>query len=193
MSVKAKKRGRPSADKPVLSPERILEQAKLMMKEDGKVPSIRKLASSLEVDAMAIYYYFDNKAMLLESITVSLIEDIYDPCGDIQLCNWRAELQCLCKSYLELLQQYPGLLETLLTLQSVGPAQAFIERFNRVVKVLNLRHSDNENAIALLADYLHGYALALNCQQGSQLTVDFLNGPLDLYCLGLETKSQQSY
>ncbi len=192
MGVKAKKRGRPSADKPILSAERILEQAKLMMKEDGKVPSIRKLASSLEVDAMAIYYYFDSKAVLLESITISLIEEIYDPSGDIEFCNWRAELQHLCQSYLELLQQYPGLLETLLAMQSVGPAEVFTERFDRVVEPLSLSRSDNENAIALLADYLHGYALALNCQQGSQLTVDFLNGPLDLYCLGLEVKSQQT-
>lgn len=191
MTVKPNKRGRPSADKPTLSVERILGQAKIVMQEDGKVPSIRKLALSLGVDAMAIYYYFDSKAVLLESLTVSLVEEIYDPLEEIEFCNWRAELQCLCQSYLELLQQYSGLLETLLSMQSVGPAQVFIERFDRVIEPLKLQGADKESAIALLADYLHGYALALNCQKGEQLTLDFLQGPLDLYCLGLEGKSQQ--
>ncbi|WP_117233004.1 TetR/AcrR family transcriptional regulator [Vibrio maerlii] len=193
MTVKTKKRGRPTADKPALSMEKILEQAKMLMQREGKIPSIRRLASSLEVDAMAIYYYFTNKAELLESITVSLVEDIYEPYTQIQRSSWRLELQRLCESYLGLLQQYPGLLETLLSMESLGPAQIFTQRFEQVISPLALSQQDKDNAISLLADYLHGYALALNCQKaGATLTLEHLKGPLELYCTGLEVKSDES-
>ncbi len=82
------------------------------------------LASSLNVDAMAIYHYFSNKNSLLEAITTSLIEDIYEPkVSD----SWKLELNELCSSYLTLLNNYPGLLETLLTMSSTSPAAVFIE------------------------------------------------------------------
>ena len=55
MTVK-KKRGRPAGEKAQLGEERILSVAKSMMKKQGKIPSIRALASELDVDAMAIYY-----------------------------------------------------------------------------------------------------------------------------------------
>ena len=61
MSVKDKKRGRPAGAANQLSGKSIIESAKLLMCEEGKIPSIRKLASSLGVDAMAIYHYFKNK------------------------------------------------------------------------------------------------------------------------------------
>ena len=77
MSVKIKKRGRPGADKSQLSAELILNMARQLMRENGKVPSIRQLAIELDIDAMAIYHYYANKAALLEALTVSLIEEIY--------------------------------------------------------------------------------------------------------------------
>lgn len=79
MSVNEKKRGRPTAKQSQLSAESILESAKLLMKKDGKIPSVRLLATQLDVDPMAIYYYFKNKNALLEALTTSLVEDIYQP------------------------------------------------------------------------------------------------------------------
>ena len=79
MTVKDQKRGRPKSGSSQLSAERILAIAKSMMRESGKVPSIRGLATELGVDAMAIYHYFKNKNDLLEAITVSLIEEVAQP------------------------------------------------------------------------------------------------------------------
>ena len=183
MTVKGKKRGRPSKSAGSLSTERIIECANILMEKEGKIPSIRKLAASLEVDPMAIYYYFANKQALLEAVTVSLVTQIYTPqkAGD-----WQHELAQLCESYLNLLAQYPGLLETMLGMTSHGPATVFAERFDLAIASLSIDEELRGNALSMLADYLHGYALAMNCQPGDELKVDMLSGPLAFYMQALQ-------
>jgi AcrR family transcriptional regulator len=184
MSVKEKKRGRPSGSKKMLNQNSIMNMAKSLMKEDGKIPSIRKLALHLDADAMAIYYYFNNKNALLEAITTSLIEDIYQP--ELK-DNWKSELTLLCVSYLTLLHTYSGLLDTLLSMTSESPAAVFTERFNVVIQELNLNNDAKKNALDLLADYLHGFALALNCNQTQPIDItEYIKGPLQFYCVALE-------
>ena len=162
-----------------------MAQAKELMLTDGKVPSIRKLASALNVDAMAIYHYFNNKEALLEAVTTSLMDNIYHPQHSE---DWKHELECLCFSYLELLSTYSGLLETLLSMKSQGPAQLFTERFNTVISPLGLSTASAADALDLLVDYLHGFALAKRCNHsGEALTLDMIKGPLALYYTGLST------
>ncbi|OAN13107.1 transcriptional regulator [Photobacterium jeanii] len=185
MSVNEKKRGRPSGKGSQLSQATIIEQAKVMMAEEGKIPSIRKLALALNVDAMAIYHYFKNKEALLEAITVSLVTDIYEPQFGTP---WRQALESLCHSYLSLLASYSGLLETLLTMKSTGPAQVFTERFNCILEPLALDESIRNDALGLLVDYLHGFALAMKCSAGA-LTIEMCEGAVAMYCRALENES----
>ncbi len=188
MSVNDKKRGRPSGKGSQLSQAVIIAQAKSLMQAEGKTPSIRKLASALNVDAMAIYHYFKNKDALLEAITVSLITEVYEPDGQQ---DWQSELEQLSHSYLVLLGQYSGLLETLLTMKSAGPAQVFIERFNFVVAPLCLQEATRIDALGLLVDYLHGFAFAMKCSNGT-LTIDMCKGALGLYCRGIANERVES-
>ncbi|WP_135383576.1 TetR/AcrR family transcriptional regulator [Vibrio tasmaniensis] len=183
MTVKDQKRGRPKSGSSQLSAERILTIAKSMMRESGKVPSIRGLATELGVDAMAIYHYFKNKNDLLEAITVSLIEEVAQP----ELTqDWRDNLYRLSVSYLSMLNEYRDLLETLLTMKSLGPMEVFSERFTAVLSPLALTKEQTKNALDLLVDYLHGYALALNCNPDrTELTIEMVEKPLSLYCLAL--------
>ncbi|MDT5424117.1 TetR/AcrR family transcriptional regulator [Morganella morganii] len=60
--------GRPAHRGSKLTAENILSEAGKLLQEQGKVPSIRVLAAQLQVDPMAIYYYFRNKQALLEAI-----------------------------------------------------------------------------------------------------------------------------
>ncbi|WP_419536318.1 TetR/AcrR family transcriptional regulator [Endozoicomonas sp.] len=182
MSVKAKKpvkrRGRPPVEKGLMSSEKIVLKAKELLKETGKIPSVRQLARALSVDAMAIYYYFSNKNALLEAVTVSLIDAIYDP---VESADWQTELRMLCLSYLRLLIDHPGLLETLLGMSGHGPAEVFIERYERAVSLLDLPILYRKSALDLLVDYLHGFALALNYQKGTSLSIEHMDGPVTLY------------
>ncbi|ANU38996.1 TetR/AcrR family transcriptional regulator [Vibrio scophthalmi] len=183
MSVKSSKRGRPAKDSVALSHVSIIEQAKSLMREDDKVPSIRRLASALNVDAMAIYHYFDNKNALLEAITISLINDIYLPQEDQ---TWQNELIRLSHSYLRLLQRYNGLLETLLSMKALGPAQLFTQRFEMVVEPLQLDETTTNNALGLLVDYLHGFALAMKCNQDREsLDITMSEGAILLICAAI--------
>ncbi|WP_036821166.1 TetR/AcrR family transcriptional regulator, partial [Photobacterium sanctipauli] len=135
----------------------------------------------------AIYYYFANKNALLEAVTVSLVGEIYRPEKD---APWQQELSKLCESYLQLLAQYPGLLETMLAMTSHGPAEVFMERFDLATAALQLNDELRENALSMLADYLHGYALALHCQSGDSLNTDLLAGPLGFYMKALQQMAE---
>lgn len=71
--------GRPAHRGSKLTAENILSEAGKLLQEQGKVPSIRVLAAQLQVDPMAIYYYFRNKQALLEALATALVDDIYQP------------------------------------------------------------------------------------------------------------------
>ncbi|APX08243.1 TetR family transcriptional regulator [Vibrio campbellii] len=183
MSVNEKKRGRPTAKQSQLSAESILESAKLLMKKDGKVPSIRSLATQLNVDPMAIYYYFKSKNALLEALTTSLVEEIYQPLSNE---DWRGELKSLCVSYIDLLREYNGLLQTMLSMTSHGPAQVFTERYQLIVQPLGLSQKVEKDSLDLLADYLHGFALSISCcRDASLIKTEMMDGPLALICSSL--------
>lgn len=185
MSVKQRKPGRPVGTQSPLNADAIIACARQLMREQGKVPSIRQVSGGLGVDAMAIYHYFANKAALLEAVTVSLVEDIYQPDASTP---WQQQLRCLCRSYLHLLQQHSGLLETLLSMTSAGPAQIFSQRLANVLQPLALTDGVFEQARDLLADYMHGVALAMQCQPQA-LTLDCIEGPLQLLFNALEQAS----
>jgi len=139
---------------------------------------------------MAIYHYFPNKRAVLEAATVELMESIYEPTGQGE---WQVELLRLCNSYLILLHNHTGLLETMLSMSEGGPAEIFISRYQAVVSPLNLTDSDMKDALDLLVDYLHGFALAVHCNEGtSQLTVDMARGPIKFYVDALAVKSQRT-
>lgn len=182
MTVKEKKRGRPVHARDRLNAESIILCARILLLEDGKVPSIRKVAGELNVDPMAIYHYFSSKAALLEAVTVSLVEEIYQP---IASDDWQAELQQLCESYLVLLKDHGGLLETMLSMSTAGPAQVFTERFYTALSPLQLNDSELKDALDLLVDYLHGFALSMNCNPAQTLDIDYMERPLTFYMKSL--------
>jgi AcrR family transcriptional regulator len=179
MKVNEKRRGRPSKDQSELGKDNIIKAAKRLMEINGSIPSIRGLAQELDVDAMAIYYYFKNKNELLEAITTSLISDIYCPTDST---DWQLELLTLCKSYLYSLDQYDGLLETLLTMQTSSPANIFTDRFLHIIQPLQLTEFNENNLLNLLVDYIHGFSLAKSCDKSKTLAIDDIEQPVKLIC-----------
>ncbi len=184
MSVNPKKRGRPAGASNALSGEIIIDTAKQLMQDGGKIPSLRQLATTLNVDPMALYHYFKNKAALQEAITTSLVFDIYSP---TQSGDWQAELIKLSQSYLQLLDDYADLLETMLSAQVQGPVQLVMERFNLIVEPLNLSDATKHNGLSLLFDYLHGFALSMKCNRDRDcLNMSMIEGPMQLIFMALE-------
>lgn len=181
MSVNPKKRGRPSRGGNKLTREAIVTGAREWMLRENRKLSIRALASHLEVDPMAIYHYFANKTSLLEAITVSIMQGIYMPDRNE---DWQIELKQLCRSYLTLLRDHPGLLETLLSMGEAveGPASVFRDRFEMTLSALDIEKSRKVAALELIVDYLHGFALAIHCAADkSALDISAMEGPMELY------------
>jgi AcrR family transcriptional regulator len=177
-----KKRGRPQKESKALNKEVIIDNAKKLMISDGKIPSIRSLSAELNVDAMAIYYYFKNKSILLEELTTSLISEIYQPQKSLE---WEVELRKLSKSYIALLIKYDGLLQTLLSMKSTSPANIFLFRFRIIVKKLHMNISVEDASLNLLTDYLHGFSISMSCDSTGKLTVDDIDGPLGVIFTGI--------
>ncbi len=185
MSVNERKRGRPPEGDDKLSAEAIIAAAQEQMLQHGQKLSIRGLARTLDVDPMAIYHYFANKNALLEAVAVNIMEGIYTPDGTQP---WEGELEKLSMSYLALLRDHPGLLETLLSMLSSGlkHAEVFSARFDVAVAPLDLDPDTQRAALDLLVDYLHGFALALHTATDDD-TIDIrgMQKPFALYIRAL--------
>jgi len=134
---------------------------------------------------MAIYHYFKNKNSLLEALTTSLVVEIYLP---QERSDWQNELKHLCFSYIEILSEYSGLLQTMLSMASHGPAEIFTERYKTIVSPLALSKKPQKDGLNLLADYLHGFAFSISCcHEEGIVKSEMMNGPLALICNALES------
>jgi len=175
---KLKKRGRPYNKERHLSEELIIYMAKTLMREQGAIPSIRGIARALDVDAMAIYHYFENKNCLLNAILTSLMDGLYFPQKQL---HWQQSLLLLSESYLNLLNNYIGLLETLIAMPSNGPMTVFAEHFSKIITPLNLPPEQQNTALLLLLNFLHGQALSLHLDPLEKTVKSDLSEVLTLY------------
>jgi len=173
-----KKRGRPYNKDRHLNEDLIIYMAKALMREQGEVPSIRGLARALDVDAMAIYHYFKSKNSMLNAILMSLMDGLYFPQKQL---HWQQSLLLLSESYLNLLRNYVGLLDTLIAMPVNGPMTVFADHFNKIMAPLNLPPEKQKNAFLLLLNFLHGLALLPNVDEEKEDSKNSLSELLTLY------------
>lgn len=180
-----KTRGRPKKGTGQISQELIIEAAKTLTVASKKIPTIRALAKSLEVDPMAIYHYFQSKQALLEALASSILESVYQPNPSK---SWQRELSKLAVSYVEVLRRHPGLLETMLSNPMAGPVTIFADRFNSAIGDLALDRPTQRDALYLFVDYLHGFAYSANClgEHSNQLKTKDAMRPLRLLFKGMQ-------
>ena len=77
----------------------------------------------------------------------------------------------------------------MLSMNKYGPAEVFRQRFELALSPLPLRQNTADDLLNLIADYLHGFALAGDCQSESdKLTVNDIEGPLRLVMRVLENE-----
>ncbi|SEP52800.1 TetR/AcrR family transcriptional regulator C-terminal domain-containing protein [Amycolatopsis saalfeldensis] len=71
------RRGRPAGGKPVLTGERIVAEALVMVEQEGlDAVTMRGLARRLGVDAMSLYHHIDNRETLLNRIAELVLAGI---------------------------------------------------------------------------------------------------------------------
>jgi len=173
-----KKRGRPNNQQRQLNESLIIYMAKSLMREQGNIPSIRGVARALNVDAMAIYHYFDNKNSLLNALIISLMDNLY--CPQKQL-PWQDSLHLLAESYLTLLRNYNGLLQMLIAMPHAGPMMIFSDRFNKIITPLNFSPQKQKSTFLLLVHFLHGQSLLPDSEASREDQKNSFNDVLALY------------
>ncbi|MFZ4876037.1 TetR/AcrR family transcriptional regulator [Janthinobacterium sp. Mn2066] len=155
--------GRPRRITPALDSDAILQTALQLLEEKGEAFSMRALAHSLGVDAMALYHYYAGKEELLQALMVRHFAAL-----DPQLPPFTARqkpprrLLALCALYLELISPTPYFVRLMargLVSQS-DIAERFTTLFEMALAGLALSNKTRLRGRDAIVDFLHGYALA---------------------------------
>lgn len=152
--------GRPRGGAPALTRERILRAALELVDREGMAAlSMRRLATALGVDPMAIYYHLDGKAAVIAGLVELAFGEL--PALPPDSDDWRAQVRAIAGAYRDLALSHPNLILHLVT--SAGwAADATLdlnEALFRALEAAGLAPGQALAAADLIVDYTHGYVL----------------------------------
>ncbi|MDQ2786337.1 MAG: TetR/AcrR family transcriptional regulator C-terminal domain-containing protein [Chloroflexota bacterium] len=161
-------KGRESRGRPPLSRDEVVRAALAIVDRDGlDAFSMRKLGAELGVDPMATYYYFPNKAAVLDGIVEAVYAEIAPP-PDAG-APWDVRLRETFRGYRQALRAHPHALPVLSTHPSSTPL--ILEQEEAIIAILcTVGFSPVEAmwAISNLGGYVVGMALQeVGMQPGS--------------------------
>ncbi|PJZ83017.1 TetR/AcrR family transcriptional regulator [Leptospira harrisiae] len=143
--------------------QKIIKAAlKICEKEGYESFSMRKLATNLGFDPMAIYYYFENK----EALTHAMVEHIFSRFQKEMILAYKPSkrnLQKILQEYWILFLDYPGM-SLYLIKYSYNNFNSVVE-FNKSLQFLIQQvypTAKTEMVLNILIDFIHGNALAFS-------------------------------
>jgi AcrR family transcriptional regulator len=176
--------GRPPSATRHLTHERIVDAAEAAF-ERGSL-SMRTVAKGLRVDPMALYRHVDSKEALVRAIAhrrFSGLKALPAARGP-----WRVRLTKVCVRYLAVCEASPELVLALIA--SPRAAEETRQDFEALVRSATARLEPSAPLVrlvsAVLADFLHGYALAPGAGHRA------LGAELHLIFDGLEARARSS-
>jgi AcrR family transcriptional regulator len=141
-----------------LTHDRVLTSAMDLADRDGlEALTMRRLAKTLGVEAMSLYYHVANKDELLDGMVDRVFAEVELPSHDV---DWRTAMRQRANSMREALLRHPWAISVMETRTSPGPA--------------NLRHHDavlgrcraagftvemSAHAFSLMDAYIYGFVL----------------------------------
>ncbi|PHV15683.1 hypothetical protein CSQ90_17155 [Janthinobacterium sp. BJB303] len=155
--------GRPRRAAPALDGDTILQAALALLEKQGEAFSMRALAQSLGVDAMALYHYYAGKDELLLALMAqrfAALDPRQPPFTRRQTPQRR--LLALCALYLELVSATPYFVRLMARglVTQADVAERFTALFELALEGLDLPQNIQLRGRDALVDFLHGYALA---------------------------------
>lgn len=159
----ARRPGRPRRALPALDNAVILQAALALLEEQGEAFSMRALAQSLGVDAMAVYHYYAGKEELLLALMAqrfAALDPRQPPFTRRQTPQRR--LLALCALYLELVSATPYFVRLMARglVEQADVAERFTALFELALEDLDLPQNIQLRGRDAIVDFLHGYALA---------------------------------
>ncbi len=158
MSAMSSRLGRPPSGARQLTHERIVDVAEVALHRGAL--SMRSVARRLRVDPMALYRHVGSKEALVAAIAsrrFACLETLPVVRG-----TWRSRLTEVCARYLSVCEASPELVQALVA--SSRAAERTRQDFEALVRDATLKLEPSPPTVrlvsAVLADFLHGYALA---------------------------------
>lgn len=155
--------GRPRRAAPALDNAAILQAALALLEEKGEAFSMRALAQSLGVDAMALYHYYAGKEELLLALMAQRFAAL-DPCQPpfTRRQAPQRRLLALCALYLELVSATPYFVRLMARglVTQADVAERFTALFELALEGLDLPQKMRLRGRDAIVDFLHGHALA---------------------------------
>lgn len=147
------------AERPSISEEHIYRNAlELVDKEGIDALSMRRLASSLQVDPMTLYYYVPNKERLLRGVYDLVLSEL--PLDRNSAKAWQTRLRKLARDVRALAHKHPRLFAHLLVTPSISEHEFEIfEELYRLLHEAGLAPNAIVQASRTLFAFIAGFAL----------------------------------
>lgn len=139
-----------------LSKETVLNEAVAYADETGGVPSMRKIAERLGVEAMSLYHHFRNKDLILDGMVDTVYAEITPPAPG----PWRPALRAHATAMRDTLVRHPWAIGLMDSRTQPGPAT-----LRRHESVLALLRADGftitaaAHTVSVLDSYVYGFTL----------------------------------
>ncbi|MFD2768589.1 TetR/AcrR family transcriptional regulator [Micromonospora eburnea] len=150
--------GRPAPRRNPLSKEVVLRTAVALADEAGNgVPSMRKLAERLDVEAASLYHHFRNKVVILDGMVDLVFSEIELPSDDV---DWRAAMRRRAVSMRGALIRHPWAIS--LMDSRTNPGHATLRHHNAVIGCLRsagFSIAGGAHALSVLDSYIYGFTL----------------------------------
>ncbi|CAN0479021.1 unnamed protein product [Scytosiphon promiscuus] len=125
--------------------------------EGLEAASMRKLATSMNVDPMAIYHYLPSRSALLDEAAQTVLLEIDVPAPSL---GWRDRLRALCRNYRGLAYTHPGVFRVICMNRRWGVGDYRIyEAFLDALAAAGMVDRQVVSATSAFLGYAAGYAL----------------------------------
>ena len=161
MAREQRKQGRPKASEEPLTRQRILATALQLVNEQGvNNLTMRRLATTLNVDPMSIYHHLPGKSAVIAGMVEIVFGEFRVPTTDD--APWQDQVRAFVMGYRNLTRTYSNLVLYLVTDAEAGAKAALPanEILYRALAKAGLSPRMVLHAADLIVDYLNGYALA---------------------------------
>jgi TetR/AcrR family tetracycline transcriptional repressor len=179
MSRPSKRVGRPRADEPGLSRERILAAALALVDEHGLAAlTMRRLAERLGADPMSLYHHLPNKAAIVSGLVRAVFAEMRLP--EPGAGEWPEQVRAWAGAYRDLAVAHPNLVLQIVTDAAAASEAAVLigEPLHAALEAAGLPPAAVSHAAGLVVDFVHGYVLA---EAGGETDDDSLIDLLDRY------------
>ncbi|QDY81066.1 TetR family transcriptional regulator [Streptomyces qinzhouensis] len=151
-------RARRSAQPATLDRRKIVDTAVRLLDAEGAAKfSMRRLAAELDVTAMSVYWYVDNKDDLLEYALDAAyggipIPDVSDP------SRWREQIRALAAEYRGLLVRHPWTAGLVGHFLNIGPnSVSFVLAVHQAIRNAGLPPEGQIGGMAAIYQFVYGF------------------------------------